>query len=138
MNRTPGPRTNTAWATLFLAMAMVLPSAAQETPDPVPHLILRVIQNDLGELLGYEVYHEEKKATYVALVSPASAAQDRCRMGEDDRLEVTERPGMATYEGKDGRPCTLTSFAPDPSPNTPRGLPPTTGKPACPTCPSAP
>ena len=118
-------------AVFLVALVITLaPALAQER---VAHPILSVMLRSNGGVLGYKVYHEEHKSTYVAYLLPADMLLYRCQLTDKDHLEVDEAATPMTYLGRDGEPCRLASFVPDAAENIPRGLPPGTG--SCPTCP---
>jgi len=113
-----------------LTAVTLAPAMAQET---VAHPILSVMKRANGGVLGYKVYHEDHKATYVAYLQPTDMLLSRCQLTDKDHLEVDESVTPMVFVGRDGENCRLTSFVPDASENLPRGMPPGGG--ACPTCP---
>ncbi len=104
-----------------------------EPPDLVQHQVVEVVRNDRGMLLGYEVFHDEHKELYLAMVSPASASRPACQVQVRDVLEMT-REAPYSYLGRDGSACLVTAFAPVGDSQAPGGTD-RSGPVSCPTCP---
>ena len=120
---------------LVAITALVLaPLGTSRAQDYIPHLVLLVMKDSANKVFGYKVHHEIHKVTYVALLGPTALAElERCRLDNLRRLAVLEGEGPPTYEGLDGRPCSLARFAPD-VPGPDQSLPPR--EPFCPGCPN--
>jgi hypothetical protein len=121
-------------AALIGAVAAVLPRAGAQ--EGYPHLVLEILRDPRDRVIGYKVHHEFQKVTYVAMISPASQKDPRCRLDRIDYLDVADTDGPPRYVGRSGASCTLVSFRPEVPLPDPFGSPgDRSGRPSCPTCP---